>query len=889
MDKTPNTFEEVMEGMEEGKQYPFCLMHYAFLFRRFDHVWEKFQEFSMENMQEQEVLKKQMTCQGPTGYEWITPAVCAAWNMYYIKAYDEKHGSKIAEYLKSMEEVCETIESHRPLLEYTDIVDPKENRSVFDVVWEDRQPMLDVVSYEKQRIAAKQVTKHGYSIVLDEVGTGKTVTALYAMRDVIEKHLPSTQEPFFDTSAKILIVCPYNKREDWQNDIRRQLGRYAHIVEQSDDGEIYKGRRKRYYFRDGEQIIFICGQKQSSKDKNGSASALKGTMEEADEFEPSWWDLVIIDEAHFSFHNYDSLRTEKAMLLTATPIVVNAKDGTRTLREYQELLKTITQNLSKGNEADPIMIKNPGVEDCFVNWFREDMGRESVKREIRFVECEREVWREDLFAEIKKEKGTLAALTFDQDDKYLSDRAQEMIKREELSVSSEVQRALDKYEGENKKLEKLVECLQENNRSYLIFCEHKTVADAIYDRLKDKSDFENAIIAIKTGGREDCRKMGSIEQGQLLNSLIQQLRSNKRVLLVLTGKIGGTGLNLGEFDGVIHYELPFTSIELEQRFGRVDRMDTKPDSDDTSNHVGKDMVFLVNKCEDGDCDSVVNRMLYYCTTKIDITCQHMPIRNTVLFYPEMIRRQKEGYLQTFQNMQKWPEFAVENEKRLRQLRTDLKEQERLIKESAEWEKVKEIINVSGSNEKFSKLCDKILEDLSFEQRLEELEINPEEFFKLIKDYVESNKAYQNQYELFRQRRVLFVREKKSVNRWLAGIGKETVDEGMFFCSEEKEDRLEEDRKSEESEEQQEKQLIGRLKTLDPEDETSETETIGTEAVETESEKDTVFSQISDIVKKIERETDINLSGKEYTEGIFWYDKEKRKLQRATVKEYREQE
>ena len=60
-------------------------------------------------------------------------------------------------------------------------------------------------------------------------------------------------------------------------------------------------------------------------------------------------------------------------------------------------------------------------------------------------------------------------------------------------------------------------------------------------------------------------------------------------------------------------------------------------------------------------------------------------------------------------------------------------------------------------------------------------------------------------------------------------------------------------------------------------------------VETESEKDTVFSQISDIVKKIERETDINLSGKEYTEGIFWYDKEKRKLQRATVKEYREQE
>lgn len=95
---------------------------------------------------------------------------------------------------------------------------------------------------------------------------------------------------------------------------------------------------------------------------------------------------------------------------------------------------------------------------------------------------------------------------------------------------------------------------------------------------------------------------------------------NKRVILITTGATGGTGLNLGAFDGVIHYELPFTSIELEQRFGRVDRMDVESKN--------KDMIFLLHE------DS--NPMLRFPTLKINATARYMPIRNTVLFYPEVI-------------------------------------------------------------------------------------------------------------------------------------------------------------------------------------------------------------------------------------------------------------
>ncbi len=48
--------------------------------------------------------------------------------------------------------------------------------------WNGNQPMLDVICYEKQKLASKQVERNGFSIVMDEVGTGKTVSALYEIR-----------------------------------------------------------------------------------------------------------------------------------------------------------------------------------------------------------------------------------------------------------------------------------------------------------------------------------------------------------------------------------------------------------------------------------------------------------------------------------------------------------------------------------------------------------------------------------------------------------------------------------------------------------------------------------------------------------------------------------
>ena len=434
-------------------------------------------------------------------------------------------------------------------MEYTDIVDA-EGHNVFDLFWNGNQPMLDVICYEKQKLASEQVERNGFSIVMDEVGTGKTVSALYEIRNNIQRAIDANEK------ARILVVCPYNKREDWQSDIRRQLGRYAHIVEQGDDGAMYEGDLKKVFFKNDEHLIFVTGQKQGL-DKNGSYSALKGFVE--DYSDTVSWNLAVVDEAHISFNNYFGIRAERTMLLTATPIVVNAK-GKRLFDNYVKLISEITQK-PENHDIDPINKAEPDVKDVYVNWFREDMDKQSAERKIRFVSCRRWNERDDVFYQIKDKKGTLAALQYDQDDDYLYWAA---VEQYGFGNVHEVKK--------NGKIERLTALLAESKKSYIVFCEHKFVVDRLFNVIKDA--FPNCVVAEKYGKYENQYGLENVQDGQLINTLMQALRFGKRTLFITTGKTGGTGLNLGEFDGVIHYELPFTSIELEQRFGRIDRIDT---------------------------------------------------------------------------------------------------------------------------------------------------------------------------------------------------------------------------------------------------------------------------------------------------------------------------
>lgn len=721
------SFEECQ--LNYKKNFPYTLLHYGFLFRRFDAVNK-----IMCSLSEDE-WGRALHFKGEKGYEWITPLVCAKWNLNYLYSYDDKYDTHIFE---AIERYLPEVEHIDEVIEYTDVADTY-GHNIFDIIWKRKQPLLDVIYYEKQEAASKQLMKNKVSIVMDEVGTGKTVSALYAIRDIIQEKKADHR------TARVLVVCPYNKREDWQNDIRRQLGRYAHIVEQGDNGGMYSGSLKKVFFKEAEEIIMIAGQKKGS-DSEGPHTALKGSVEVYSESEN--WDLAVIDECHISFGNYGGIRAERAMLLTATPIVVNAK-GKRTFEDYKELLHNITEAPVGGKNIDPINNSIPSEDDIYVNWFREDMGKIAAERKIQFVSCKRHPDRDDIFYRIKAEAGTLAALIYDQDDNYLFETA---VNKYGYTDIKEIKK--------NGKLEKLVELLKESKKSYIIFCEHQYVVQLIFDRLK--AEFADEVVAEKFGKFENQYGLGNVQDGQLINTLMQALRSSKRVLFVTTGKTGGTGLNLGEFDGIIHYELPFTSIELEQRFGRVDRIDTIAAS------RSRDMIFMLNECKADENDMEINRMLYYCTTKIDITCQYMPVRNTVLYYPEFIKRNGAAIRESLLYFQKEYVLSEENEKKIKEIRRKRRIFENEIKKNQIWK----FISKEG---KTVREC--VLKTL-YAEKNDEI---PDEYYEYLNEYIEflrNTKPERNEYQrVYRQ----FMEAKRNASHWLGIIGLvELSDESGVF-------------------------------------------------------------------------------------------------------------
>ena len=826
----PRTYEQCEDAYSKEIPMPFSLLHYAFMFRRFDIV-----DKILNDLSETE-LREAMQWSGSEQFEWITPIVCAKWNLNYLRAYDDKN---LTDIYGKLSDLLDKVNNIDELMEYTDIVDVENHKNIFDIFWNGNQPMLDVIYYEKQELASKQVEKNGFSIVMDEVGTGKTVSALYEIRNIIQRCIDEDK----NKKARILIVCPHNKREDWQSDIRRQLGRYAHIVEQSDDGNMYEGNLKKVFFKKDEHQIFVTGQKQG-EDKNGSDSALKGSLEHYSDTDS--WDLVVIDEAHISFDNYFGIRAERAMLLTATPIVVNAKEK----RRFEDYLRLGLGIISKSEvlepKIDPINKAEPDEGNVYVNWFREDMGKQSAERNIIFVPCKRWEKRNEVFDMIKRKTDILTALQYDQDDDYLYEAIKDNID--------------DDAPKENGKIEELKKLLKDDELSYIVFCEHKYVVHRIFDVIKD--EFTECIVAEKCGAQENQYGLENVQPGQLINTLMQALRSGKRTIFITTGKTGGTGLNLGEFDGVIHYELPFTSIELEQRFGRIDRIDTMKED------KVRNMIFLLNECEKGENDMEINRMLYYCTTKIDITCQSMPIRNTVLYHPEFIMRNGEAIRDFLECFKKKDVLSKENEKRMKEWREKIKQGEKEIKDDDCWEYVEK-----PEGNSFKKIVNKALSQERDNRISEEYYILMSNYLKDLDEYEKKGTDYQKNYRIF-------LKVKKIANDWLSIVDGIIDKESDVF-----EARKEQDDNGEEQDESL-NENSGRpvnSKLSDDEEE---------QDVDAPDATPSIQKQIEDLIKPIDKCIKKCVSNKLSfsSKGIFYYKDEDGKgegrIYRSTVEDYR---
>lgn len=568
-------------------------IQYKILFRQ----WKLIDEKELDNNIEKKALRPQYNDNGKIS--WIETGISIRQLVEINAGYYNK------EFASSSESGSPRVDGSAELGYYTDpIID---NESVIDIFFMHVFPMLNVKEFLCQTRASQMLKNAPFHLVFDEVGTGKTVTALYSIREeLLEKN----------SSAKILILCPNNKKSEWIKDIQRQLGLYAHEVPNSIADAVYSEDLKSIYFMEGEPCIFVEGQKKSEK---------KQSLDTWNDEER--WDLVVIDECHLCFDNYETVRSEKLLLLTATPIVINSRstDGSlenrkeRKVQDYIDLAKRITG--CQGN----IEIKNLfSNHDYFTQLFREDLGMNPKQRKIIFKYTDRLGNRDEYLDALGTAVGGMTRLIYEQDDDFLMygvfERFRNKLEEEGYYISDEPEKV------ENHKYKTLFDVINENDKkNYIVFFNTKWTAENVYSKLINEfTDRGNhVVVAMKFGKDFKVWPRDNTVNGEnFFDYLFSKIESGMQVIFITTGATGGTGLNLGKFDGIINYEMPFTSIELEQRFGRVDRMDTGTEQED------REMIFLLNKD--------YNPMLRYCLLKINATCLHMPVRNTILFCPKVI-------------------------------------------------------------------------------------------------------------------------------------------------------------------------------------------------------------------------------------------------------------
>ena len=623
-----NYFEKMERKISDPKE----ILFYAIMHRKWDKVVEIVNSNGFLNWQNIKIEKFKDSN--------ITIEKCFAINLDYLKH------KKNQEYYKKLKKIWgsefEKLDSSN-ILTYDDKkFDFDNKKTAFDVFWAGNQPILNLSYIDKQTIPAQQVMKNGCSIVLDEVGTGKTVAGIFTIQQVIQEYIDSCNIHKINNEIRdlqILIICPYNKRNDWDSDIIRQLGRGSILIDQSDNGEnIFKVSRKTNIPQ-----IYISGNNRGEDNK--SKKQLKESLLSHN------WDLVIIDECHNCFENYKSIKSKKVLLLTATPIVVSSNNIIY-FEGYKNLLITILQNGGNYNvdidkkDIDPIA-KLDGNEVCteddiFTCNFKEDLfDNIIIKRKIEFIECKRDSRRQKWYDTLRKNADFFTAIFSDQDDNRLASKVQKYVP-DSISINT------------NYKLNKLIDIINNNKvHSFIIFCETVDTVDMIYEKIS--SFASNTLMVGKLHGNVAEIKNKNISKDNILIELQNNIRMEKenRSILITTGKSGGTGLNLGAFHTVIHYELPFSSNELEQRFGRIERADdlinlNKIGTGKTP--VENRMIFLINEAVDGEMDFETNRMLYYAITKINVTVYYMPVRNTVLFYHEFMQRVKEQALDVWNDI-----------------------------------------------------------------------------------------------------------------------------------------------------------------------------------------------------------------------------------------------
>jgi len=391
----------------------------------------------------------------------------------------------------------------------------------------------------------------GSALLADEVGLGKTVEAGLIMKELIHRGL----------IRSILVLVPSPLIEQWKVEMEEKFSLSFTDMRQ-------KGWEK--------QELVITSLQYPIRSKERKAKLLTKTF-----------DLVIVDEAHALKNHQTSLYKFVYQLKRKNTILLSATPLQNDMREIYNLINIMKPGYLKSRRIfrkeymiDRFTPKNVKrlkdlLNDVMIRHRRANTLTELPKRSLLNSVIEMDSLEKSFYNDVTEfckkihldyDKKTMSIMTLILLLKENTSSPQAVISTLEKSILPKLSKddqkvckqliALGQQVQVTSKMKKMKEIVSSSSEQYIIYSEFQHSIEHLRSYLE-----KNGFSVVTFSGALNSKQKEAV---------IQTFKEGKAKILLST-EAGGQGINLQFCRNLIHFDLPWNPMRIEQRIGRVHR------------------------------------------------------------------------------------------------------------------------------------------------------------------------------------------------------------------------------------------------------------------------------------------------------------------------------
>jgi SNF2 family DNA or RNA helicase len=429
-----------------------------------------------------------------------------------------------------------------------------------------------------QAVGASFIFNSDASVICDPVGLGKTVQALACA----EKRMVESESNFN------FVICPSTLKRNWSDEIEKFTDKSFIAVEGS------KSKRKNIYKKSYQYDYLIVNYDVLFNDLD----ILKKFIFKRDGFRVN----LIIDEIQY-INNRQTQRAKATKELADLSYFVTGLSATLLENKITDLFNSF-QVIDSSVFGDNTQYYSFVKRFCKVNYFGNIVGYknpELIKKRIApyFIRRLKDDVLDELPARIENnywiKLSSEQRKLYNDTKKKLVNQIKDIEKKHKIMIADilpmitylrqcVLSTKLIGYEDNiSTKTEELIRIIQSVNKKdkMVIFCHYPLMVELLFETMQ-----KNKITAMALHGKGKLEHhCPSDERIELVNEF-----NNNKTRVLLTSDILREGVNIPSANYIINFDLLFNPFKVEQRIGRIDRLDTKHKSINIINIIAEKTV-----------------------------------------------------------------------------------------------------------------------------------------------------------------------------------------------------------------------------------------------------------------------------------------------------------